>query len=190
MKREFLKELGIEGEVVDKIMGEYGKSINSLKAEVEEKVKINAEFEATKKQLEEVQKQLKDFEGSDDTIEELKEKLKTQAGEYEQFKADATKREQNMSKSQKLKDHLSSKFAKDSIDLLVGTFNLDDLSLSEAGEIVDIQAKMERLAEARPSLAIQTKETSKKPPSGETGKDIDTETMSDQEYLDYTTRKE
>ncbi len=37
MKREFLKNLGLEDEVIDKIMAENGKDIEKAKGDLEEK---------------------------------------------------------------------------------------------------------------------------------------------------------
>ena len=66
MKREFLKELGIEGEAIEKIMAENGKDIEKAKGSSEE----NA---AKVKQLEAETKSLKDTIAERDTqLEELK----------------------------------------------------------------------------------------------------------------------
>ena len=59
MKREFLEALGIDKEIVDKIMTENGNDINKTKE------KIEAERDNYKSQLETTQTALKDFEGVD-----------------------------------------------------------------------------------------------------------------------------
>jgi myosin heavy subunit len=66
MKRAFLTDLGIDTEVVDKIMKEHGKAVNELKEE-------NEKVEQYKEQLEEKDKQLKD---RDTQLEELSKKAK------------------------------------------------------------------------------------------------------------------
>ena len=38
MKREFLTELGLEAEKIDKIMAEYGKSVNDSKSKMDERL--------------------------------------------------------------------------------------------------------------------------------------------------------
>ena len=69
MKREFLEALGIDKEIVDKIMTENGNDINKTKE------KLEAERDNYKSQLETAQNALKDFEGVD--VKELKGKIDT-----------------------------------------------------------------------------------------------------------------
>ena len=59
MKREFLEALGLDKEIVDKIMTENGNDINKTKE------KLEAERDNYKTQLETTQTALKDFEGVD-----------------------------------------------------------------------------------------------------------------------------
>ena len=69
MKREFLEALGLDKEIVDKIMTENGNDINKTKE------KLEAERDNYKGQLETAQTALKDFEGVD--IKDLKGKVDT-----------------------------------------------------------------------------------------------------------------
>ena len=69
MKREMLEALGIDKEIVDKIMTENGNDINKTKEKTE------AERDNYKSQLETAQNALKDFEGVD--VKELKGKIDT-----------------------------------------------------------------------------------------------------------------
>ena len=70
MKREFLKELGIENkEVIDKIMAENGADIEKTKT------KLEGERDNYKGQLETAQTALKEFEGVD--VKDLQTKLTT-----------------------------------------------------------------------------------------------------------------
>ena len=69
MKREFLEALGLDKEIVDKIMTENGNDINKTKE------KIEAERDNYKSQLETAQTALKDFEGVD--VKDLKGKVDT-----------------------------------------------------------------------------------------------------------------
>jgi len=89
MKREFLKELGLEKEVIDKIMDENGKDVEAEKTKVGDDLK-NAEKDrdSYKGRLETAEKTLKGFEGVD--VEKLKEEigtlqttLETQAKDHE-----------------------------------------------------------------------------------------------------------
>lgn len=88
MKREWLKELGLEADVIDKIMDENGKDVN----------KVKGESEALKSQKTELETQLST---ANTTISELKssntsnQELQTKVTEYETqiatLKADADK---------------------------------------------------------------------------------------------------
>ena len=69
MKREFLEALGLDKEIVDKIMTENGNDINKTKE------KLEAERDNYKGQLETAQTALKDFEGVD--VKDLKGKVDT-----------------------------------------------------------------------------------------------------------------
>ena len=67
MQRKFLEDLGLEKEVIDKIMTENGADINSTKS------KLEAERDNYKSQLETAQTALKDFEGVD--VKDLQGKI-------------------------------------------------------------------------------------------------------------------
>lgn len=62
MKREFLKELDLADDVIDKIMSENGKDIEKHKTQAET---AKTELETVKGQLSEANKQIEDFKGMD-----------------------------------------------------------------------------------------------------------------------------
>lgn len=62
MERKFLEDLGIEKEVIDKVMEEHGKTVQEEQDKTKSKA---AELSATKKTLEELQGKVKEFEGKD-----------------------------------------------------------------------------------------------------------------------------
>ena len=67
MQRKFLEDLGLEKEIVDKIMAENGSDIEKTKS------KLETERDGYKEQLETAQNALKEFDGVD--INEMKEKI-------------------------------------------------------------------------------------------------------------------
>ena len=67
MQRKFLEDLGLEKDVIDKIMTENGNDINNAKK------KLEAERDNYKEQLETAQTALKEFEGVD--VKELNGKI-------------------------------------------------------------------------------------------------------------------
>lgn len=67
MQRKFLEDLGLEKEIVDKIMAENGSDIEKTKS------KLETERDGYKEQLETAQNALKEFDGVD--VNEMKEKI-------------------------------------------------------------------------------------------------------------------
>ena len=77
MKREFLEELGLDKEVIDKIMAEHGKSIQNLKQEQEVFDQLKSEKEQLEQQLQQLNDKLTTQEKELSSVEELQSKLKT-----------------------------------------------------------------------------------------------------------------
>jgi DNA repair exonuclease SbcCD ATPase subunit len=91
MKREFLKELGLNDEVIEKIMAEHGKTVNSMKDELDKVKDYQSQIEDLKSQLKDRDKQLEDLsakvKGNEELkseIERLKEENKKVQQEYEE----------------------------------------------------------------------------------------------------------
>lgn len=85
MKRDFLKELGIEDAVIDKIMAEHGKTVEKQKSNTEKEKqdseKVKAELEEVKVQLEEANTQIQGFKDMD--IEGVKKSADDWKAKYE-----------------------------------------------------------------------------------------------------------
>ena len=77
MNREFLEKLGLEKEVIDKIMKEHGKTIQSVKPEDYDDIK--EENKTLKDTVTTLENSLKEFEGYEDKLAEKDNKIK----EYE-----------------------------------------------------------------------------------------------------------
>src|SRR5690625_486383 len=77
MNREFLKNLGLEDDVVDKVMAEYGKSIQDLKPAKEELETIQSEKSELEKQLNQLQDTLASKEEELSSIDELKNQIES-----------------------------------------------------------------------------------------------------------------
>ena len=83
MTREFLKSLGLSEEVIDKVMADYGKSVNQLKAENEElkaKTKAVDDLEKSKKDLEDK------LEAANNEIKAANEKLSASESDFTAYK--------------------------------------------------------------------------------------------------------
>ena len=89
MKRDFLEDLGIEKGVIDKIMSENGRDIESAKADIETLKKEKSDLEKTvndrDKQLEELKKASGDAQSLKKQIDELQ---KTNKAEVEKLAAE------------------------------------------------------------------------------------------------------
>jgi DNA repair exonuclease SbcCD ATPase subunit len=98
MKRVFLTDLGLDTDVVDKIMKEHGSTVNSLKDELEKVDEYKSQVEDLQeqlsdrdKQLEELSQKAKDNEELVSEIDKLKEQNKETAKESEKKLADQRK---------------------------------------------------------------------------------------------------
>ena len=81
MKREFLKKLELEDEVIDKIMSEHGKSIESEKAKT---TSIEEENKTLKEQITEANKEIKSYKDMNiEDIQKSVEEWKSTAKENE-----------------------------------------------------------------------------------------------------------
>ena len=75
MNREFLKNLGLEDDVVDKVMAEYGKSIKSYKDQIDQAESLKQEKESLETQLNDLQKTLQNKETELSGVDEIKQEL-------------------------------------------------------------------------------------------------------------------
>ena len=75
MKRSFLKELGLEKEVIDAIMKEYGKEKQTLLEQMDDSTKLIKENEELKEQVNELEERLKGLEDMKATQSELMQEL-------------------------------------------------------------------------------------------------------------------
>jgi hypothetical protein len=90
MERKFLEELGLDKEVIEKIMAQHGKTVESHKTAAENAVKDRDTY---KGQLEDVSKKLKAFDGVDvealrGEVETLKKDIATKESDFQGQLAD------------------------------------------------------------------------------------------------------
>lgn len=133
MKRQFLEDLGLEKDIIDKVMGENGKDINNAKTKAEEDV------ETIKTQLKDAQDSLKGFEGV--KPDELQKKIKDLNEQLEnkdkQYQKDIATRDFN----KKLDDAISALGARDTRTVKA---LLDISALSESkNQDTDIKSALE-----------------------------------------------
>lgn len=90
MKREWLKELGLEAEVIDKIMDENGKDVNKAKGETQTLKTENADL---KQQLATANTTITELKASNTSNEALQAKVTEYEQNIETMKADNQKKE-------------------------------------------------------------------------------------------------
>lgn len=90
MKREWLKELGLEAEVIDKIMDENGKDVNKAKGETQTLKTENADL---KQQLATANTTITELKASNTSNEALQAKVTEYEQTIETMKADNQKKE-------------------------------------------------------------------------------------------------
>lgn len=162
MKREFLKELGLEDSVIDKVMGENGKDVEKQKKETEkatEKIKnLETELEANKQTLDEANSQIEkfkemDIEGIKNSAEEWKTKYESFQTEAENQKTELEKKMQTQEYEFAAKDYINSlKFANDfTKNAFLKEFIGQELKLSD-GKFLGADDYIKQFKESNPGV--------------------------------------
>lgn len=147
MKRKFLEDLGLEKEVIDKIMAENGNDINVVKSEQES---LKQQLEAVNQQLSERDDQLEDLKKNSGNNAELKAQLETLQAENKAAK------EQYEAEMKNLKLETAIKLAvgetAQDADLVAGLFDKSKLVLSEDGKVSGLDEQLKTLKEEKAFL--------------------------------------
>lgn len=147
MKRKFLEDLGLEKEVIDKIMAENGSDINVVKSEQES---LKQQLEAVNQQLSERDDQLEDLKKNSGNNAELKAQLETLQAENKAAK------EQYEAEMKNLKLETAIKLAvgetAQDADLVAGLFDKSKLVLSEDGKVSGLDEQLKTLKEEKAFL--------------------------------------
>lgn len=147
MKREFLKELGLTDEQIDKIMAENGKDIEKAKgdiAKLENDLSTKeTEIETIKGQLNEANAQIESFKEMD--IEGIKKAADDYKAKSEQAEIDAQAKIEELQFSHALDKALSGAKAKNS-KAVKALLDLEGLKFNK-DEIVGLNEQLERIKE-------------------------------------------
>ena len=174
MNRELLKELGLEDEAINKVMSEYGKSVNELKDKAEKYDTLEAQINDYKTQLEERDEQLNALSEKAKGNEELTSQIEELKQQNEQVKTEYEEKLTNQQFDFNLDKTLSSevkntKAVKSLLDL--DTVKFDD------GDFIGLKEQVEKLKESDPYLFKEAEEEKK--PSYSTGEHKGTNTKID-----------
>ena len=145
MKREFLKELGLEKEQIDKIMEENGKDINSAKDDAKKDLDAkDKEIETLTTQSKDLQKDLKKYQ--DMNIDDIKKN----AEDWETKFNDTQKELANVKNNSLLEKELLGANTHD-VEMLSKALNHDLLKF-EDGKIIGLDEQLKELQENKPFL--------------------------------------
>jgi predicted nucleic acid-binding Zn-ribbon protein len=144
MKRNFLEDLGLEKEVVDKIMAENGKDIENAKADYDE---LKAELKTANDTIADRDNQLKELKDSVKDNEDLTAKI-------------AELEKQNKDEAKNHKAEIESLKINNAIDKALATFkaktpkavkamlDMENIKFDEDGNITGIDEQVKAIAEA------------------------------------------
>ncbi|NLY08879.1 MAG: hypothetical protein GXZ11_03115 [Tissierellia bacterium] len=153
MKREFLEELGLEQEVVEKIMAENGKDVQAEQAKT-----TAAETKATKLETQ--------LTSANETIKSYKdmdiEKIKESATEWE-TKAGDLEKELTQVRNEALLDKELSTVNTHDMETLKKLLNHEELIFKD-GEVVGLKEQIAGLRESKAYLFKETKDPETKDP--------------------------
>lgn len=102
MKRDFLKELELDDEVIGKIMAEHGKTVNSIKEQADQVDGLNSQIEDYKQQIKDRDKQLEDLKKQSGDNQELKDQIKQMEKDNQQVQDDLNQKLEQQKKESKL----------------------------------------------------------------------------------------
>lgn len=170
MKTDFLKELGLEQETIDKIMAENGKDIKA------EQAKLSAaelERDNYKEQLDTAQEALKGFDGVN--VEELKGQIQTLTDDLATKESDYQTKLSDMTFSSSLEKAIGTSKARNS-KAVMGLLDIEALKGSKNQE-ADIMAAIEAI-KADNDYLFESAEPIKNPVAQTGGKkpEVDSET--------------
>jgi len=159
MKREFLKEMGLTDEQIDKVMSENGKDVEKAKGDLE---KVKNDLQAKETELDTTKVQLNT---ANETIESYKsmdiEAIKKSAEEYKfKFEEAQKKAKADMEKLQfdhALENALNKAGAKNT-KAVKALINLEGLKLNK-DEIIGLKEQLEKIKEENDYLFGETEPT-------------------------------
>lgn len=155
MKREFLKELGLQDDQIDQIMDENGKDVQRVQDKLKAK---EAEAEKLNEQLADANKQVQSFK--DMNVDEIKAKAQEFENKYNQ-----SQNELKEAREGALLDKAVSAYNVQDIDVVKGLIKRDQLVFKDDNSIVGLDEQMKKLQEEKAFLfKVEDNEEGEKKP--------------------------
>lgn len=148
MTRKELEALGLDKEQIDTIMDLNGKAIN--KANLERDEAINKYTEA-QEELAKREKDLEELKNNSSASEELKSKLEEISAEYEEYKNNASQREQELKLNSALGLAIAKSGTLDEVSLKAN-LDMESIELSEDGSLKGFDEQLEKLKQEKSFL--------------------------------------
>lgn len=171
MNRKKLEELGLEKDIIDKVMDLNGQVINKTKTQLEE---AQTKAETLQSEIDKREADFAELKIKAEDSNELEEKLTTLTTEYDSYKEDTNKREQEIKVNSALKLALAKSGTIDEI-ALKAHLDLDEVELTDEGTVKGIDDQLSKLRENKAYLFNDKRNTGiqhSKPPKDTTDEDI------------------
>ncbi len=140
VKREFLKELGLTDEQIDKIMAENGKDIEKAKGDLAAK---ETELESAKKQLKTANAEIESYKSMD--VEGIKAAADDYKAKFEQAEKDAKAKLEKLQFEHALENALVAAKAKNA-KAVKALLDIEGLKFNN-GEIIGLKEQLEKIQE-------------------------------------------
>lgn len=158
MKRKFLEELGLEKEVIDKIMAENGNDINVAKADYES---LKQQLETANQQVTERDKQLEQLKKNAGDNEELSNKIAELQAENKAVKEKYESDLKELKLGAAIQSSLVGKVHDE--ELVSSLFDKNKLILGEDGKITGLEEQLKQLKETKGFLFKEESKEQTKP---------------------------
>lgn len=179
MKREFLRGLGLEDDIVQKIIDEHHDTLRKKENEIES---LNDQLKAANDEIANRDQQITELQSKVGDNDELKSEL-------EQYKVKNNEYESKLKETQ-LNSAIKLAVAKDANDAsdILAFINKDELTLKDDGNVKGLDKAIGALKESKPYLFSSSKATGSSPQQGDslTGKP----TKEDFSKMSYTEQVE
>ena len=175
MKRKFLEDLGLEADVIEKIMTEAGKDTTALKAKVDN---LTEQINVKDTTISEKNNKIAEFEKED--VEAIK------TSEYERGRADGTKEIEEFKKQNALEKALVNYKAKDT-SIINKMLNMEKVKFNEKYEITEgLEEQVKKIQETHDYLFNTDKPL---PSFSDSTQGTENNISGEPEKMDYNTYK-
>ncbi|MDL1993698.1 hypothetical protein EUA50_03150 [Staphylococcus saprophyticus] len=167
MKREFLRNLGLEDEVINNILDEHHEALKEFKDKAEKLDSIQKELDKANEEISKRDKQITDLESKANDKEALENQL-------EEYKKTNTEYESKM-KELRLDNAIKVAVAKDAVntDHVLKLIDKDGLEIQEDGSVKGLDKRLESFKEENTHLFGADKPRGSSPLDGDNPKPLE-----------------